>query len=216
MSLFRIWSDDQLRTYLKVFIMASIVFAIATRSTIPLGVCLIAVGGIEWLRFSSQKEGFRTPTTKNPKKESTKKSGDTTLDRVPPPPSPTQYQAVDGRNPMGNVLLTDIGDTPDRPSAPPSFLPSVYKTIHNAAKQQTQVLNPDIPNVESKLYGGLYEQHQFDNTLMRNFYSNPSTRVASDQGAFAQWLYGDMPSSKQDSPEGALMRMRNTERYVLR
>ena len=31
---------------------------------------------------------------------------------------------------------------------------------------------------------------------MRNFYSTPNTRVPNDQKAFAEYLYGDMPSCK--------------------
>ena len=37
------------------------------------------------------------------------------------------FQMGDKKNPFGNVLLTDIGDHPERKSAPPAFNPDVYE-----------------------------------------------------------------------------------------
>jgi hypothetical protein len=44
-------------------------------------------------------------------------------------------------NPFANVLLTDIGDHPDRKSAPPSFNPDVYEDITHSVKKMVQKLN---------------------------------------------------------------------------
>lgn len=137
-------------------------------------------------------------------------------------PAPTTLQATlrsdfhptTKKNPFGNVLLTDIGDAPDRAAAAPSFNPDVYSEINSAVKKQTQMLNPTIVNTSRQIYGDLKDNYDLDNAMMR-FYSMPNTRVANDQGAFAEYLYGDMYSAKESTPEGAVMRVKDNVRYIL-
>jgi hypothetical protein len=103
---------------------------------------------------------------------------------------PTKY------NPMSNVLLTDITDNPDKIPAPPSFNETVSNDIDDATKKAVQMLNPGIDNTTKQLYGDdIIENINFDNS-MRAFYSTPNSRVTNDQTAFANYLYGDMPSCK--------------------
>ena len=118
------------------------------------------------------------------------------------------------KNPFGNVLLTDIMDTPNRKAAAPSFNPDVYDDIDSAVKKQTQMLNPGIINTNKQLYGDLYDNYQNDNSMMR-FYSTANTRVANDQGAYGEYLYGNMPSGKSSGPDGALARVQDNYRYIL-
>ena len=118
------------------------------------------------------------------------------------------------KNPFGNVLLTDIMDTPNRPAAAPSFNPDVYDEIDSAVKKQTQMLNPGIINSNKQLYGDLYDNYVQDNSMMQ-FYSTANTRVCNDQGAYSQYLYGAMYSGKESNPEGAWMRVKDTVRYIL-
>ena len=99
------------------------------------------------------------------------------------------------KNPMGNVLLTDIGDTPNRKAAPPSFNTEIYEDINKSTKKMIQSLNPGIKNTNQQLFGDLGEQFEFDQSMMQ-YYSTPNTKVVNDQGAFADFLYGDMPSCK--------------------
>jgi hypothetical protein len=134
-----------------------------------------------------------------------------TLDTVPR----QNYHAINKKNPMGNVLLTDITDDPNRKSAPPAFNPDIYEDINAATKKQTQYLNPGIKNTDKQLYGDLGDNFKFDTEMMRNFYSTANTRVANDQGAFAQFLYGDMPSGKSSGPDGAFARVQDNPRYNL-
>ena len=98
-------------------------------------------------------------------------------------------------NPMANVLLTDIQDNPDKKSAPPSFLPEVYSNITSSAKKMVENVNKSNPNIDKRIFGGLGENFDFD-TSMRQFTSTANTRIVNDQGAFAQFLYGNMPSCK--------------------
>lgn len=126
----------------------------------------------------------------------------------------SDFHPVTKRNPMGNMLLTDIMDNPHRKSAQPSFNPDVYDDINKAVKEQTQMLNPTIKNSTKQIYGDLKDNYDLDNSMMR-FYSTANTRVGNDQGGFANYLYGDMYSAKEDTPEGAMMRVKDNMRYLL-
>ena len=108
----------------------------------------------------------------------------------------TEFVKTNKYNPMSNVLLTDIGDEPNRKPAPPAFNVSVSKDIDDATKQAVQMMNPDIDNTTKQLYGDdIVENINFDNS-MRAFYSTSNSQVTNDQSAFANYLYGDMPSCK--------------------
>ena len=98
-------------------------------------------------------------------------------------------------NPMSNVLLTDIEDNPDKKPAPPSFLPEVYGDINDATKNMVKNDHEDFPDMDKRLFGTLGENFDFD-TSMRQFSSTANTRIVNDQDAFAQFLYGNMPSCK--------------------
>jgi hypothetical protein len=126
----------------------------------------------------------------------------------------TNFHPTTKKNPFGNVLLTDIDDSPDRKAAAPSFNPDVYDDIDKVVKKQTQMLNPGIINTNKQLYGDLKDNYDLDNSMMR-FYSTANTRVCNDQGAFATWLYGNMPSGKSSGPDGAFARVQDNYRYIL-
>jgi hypothetical protein len=125
----------------------------------------------------------------------------------------SNFHPTTKKNPFGNVLLTDIGDSPDRLAAAPSFNPDVYDDITKVVKKQTQMLNPDIINTNKQIYGDLFENYNLDKSMMR-FYSTANTRVENDQGAYSKFLYGGMYSSKEDTPEGAMMRVKNNIQYI--
>ena len=116
----------------------------------------------------------------------------------------TEFQEGTKKNPFSNVLLTQINDEPNRKAAPPSFNP----------KKAIQYLNPGIKNTNKQLFGDLYTRFELDNSN-RLFYSTANTRVANDQGAFGEFLYGNMPSAKESTPEGNLQREKDNYRYIL-
>lgn len=125
-----------------------------------------------------------------------------------------EFHPVSRKNPMGNVLLTEIMDNPDRKAAPPSFNPQVYDEINTATKKAVQRMNPDIKNTNKQLYGDLASNFEYD-LSMRNFYTMPNTRVTNDQGAYQEYLYGSMYSAKSDDFNGAIMREKDNVRYLL-
>lgn len=115
------------------------------------------------------------------------------------------------KNPMGNVLLTDIMDDPNRKAAAPSFNVDVSEDIRRNAKKTVQYLNPGIKNVNKQLFGDLYNNFEFDWCLW-NFYPTANTRVTNDQGAYGQFLYGNMPSAKDGN---AFALVQDNQRYIL-
>jgi len=126
----------------------------------------------------------------------------------------SNFHPTTKKNPFGNVLLTDIGDDPNRLAAAPSFNPDVYDEIDRAVKKQTQMLNPGIINTNKQIYGDLKDNYDLDNSMMQ-FYSMPNTRVTNDQGAYAEYLYGNMPSGKSSGPDGAFARLQYNYRYII-
>jgi hypothetical protein len=126
----------------------------------------------------------------------------------------SDFHPTTKKNPFGNVLLTDIMDTPDRKAAAPSFNPDVYDDINSATKKQTQMLNPGIINTNKQLYGDLFDSYTLDKSMMR-FYSCANTRVTNDANSFGKWLYGNMPSSKESDPSSATQRVKDSYRYIL-
>jgi hypothetical protein len=126
----------------------------------------------------------------------------------------SDFHPTTKKNPFGNVLLTDIGDTPDRKAAAPSFNPDVYEDIMSATKKQTQMLNPGIKNTNKQLYNDLKDNYDLDKSMMR-FYATANTRIDSDQNSFAKWLYGNMPSGKESDPSSAMQRVKDNYRYIL-
>ena len=125
----------------------------------------------------------------------------------------SNFHPTTKKNPFGNVLLTDIMDTPNRPAAAPSFNPDVYDDIDSAVKKQTQMLYPGIINTTKQLYGDLKDNYDLDNSMMR-FYSTANTRVCNDQSAYGEWLYGNMPSGKSSGPDGAFARVQDNWQWI--
>lgn len=121
------------------------------------------------------------------------------------------YYPTTKKNPMGNVLLTDIMDNPDKKPAPPSFNPDVYEDITRSSKKTVQYLNPGIKNTNKQLFGDLAQNFEFD-WSMWNFYSMPNTKITNDQGAYAEYLYGNMPSCKDGN---AFACVQDNLRYIL-
>ena len=134
-------------------------------------------------------------------------SNTVTLDEV----LQSEFYHSNKKNPLGNVLLTEIHDTPNRKAAPPSFNPDVYEDITRNSKKMVQSLNPGIKNTNKQLFGDLANNFYFDMS-MRNFYSMPNTRVTNDQGAYGDYLYGNMPSAKEGN---AFALIQDNLRYIL-
>ena len=126
----------------------------------------------------------------------------------------TEFKEGSKKNPFSNVLLTDIMDDPDRKSAPPSFNPTIDEDITRNIKKSVQFMNPEIKNTSKQLYGDLWQNFELDQSN-RAFFSTANTRVTNDQGAFGEYLYGNMPSSKESNTAGNMQRVADSYRYTL-
>jgi hypothetical protein len=89
-------------------------------------------------------------------------------------------------NPLMNILLPDINDNPTRSSASPCDADGIEKKINDETKKFVG---------KDKLFSNLGDSYTFDNS-MRSFHAMPNTRIPNDQGAFADFCYGNMPSCK--------------------
>jgi hypothetical protein len=126
----------------------------------------------------------------------------------------TEFKQGNKKNPFSNVLLTQIGDEPDRKSAPPSFNIDVDEDITKNVKRSIQMMNPGIKNTNKQLFGDLYQEFELDQ-FARQLYSTPNSRVENDGISYAKFLYGDMPSAKESTPDGNMQRVKDNFRYTL-
>jgi hypothetical protein len=122
----------------------------------------------------------------------------------------SDYVPTTTTNPLSNVLLTEYTDDPLRKPAPPAFNPVVCDDVTCSIKQAVQSMNPNIDNTNTKLFGGLYNEFDLDQSN-RAFYSTAITTIPNDQGAYASFLYGTMPSGKLDAEQ----RVKDNLRYLL-
>lgn len=126
----------------------------------------------------------------------------------------TEFKEGTKKNPFSNVLLTQINDEPERKAAPPSFNVDVSEDITKNVKRAVQMMNPGIKNTNKQLFGDLFQNFELDQSN-RQFFSTSNTKISNDQGAFSQYLYGAMPSAKEDSPDGNIQRVKDNYRYTL-
>lgn len=93
-------------------------------------------------------------------------------------------------NPLMNVMLTDIGDNPDRNKAAPAANPIIEEEINSKTIDNTK-MNFDDNNIDQKLFKDLGDSMDLDMS-MRQFYTMPNTQIANDQKSFAEFCYKDM------------------------
>lgn len=199
--------DEKLNAITRLIILLCILGFMLTRSYRFLLNGVIALF-IIYLMYKSQKQFIISELTKkegdkegfsNNKKYNKDDTIDASLKIINPETLKTylksDFEEVNKNNPLGNVLLTEIMDKPTRKAAPPSFNTEVYEDISNNTKRMIQTLNPGIKNTNQQLFGDLGEKFEFDQSMWQ-YYSNPNTKIPNDQGAFADFLYGDMPSCR--------------------
>lgn len=126
----------------------------------------------------------------------------------------TEFKEGTKKNPFSNVLLTQINDEPERKAAPPAFNVDCHEDITKNVKRAVQMMNPSIKNTNKQLFGDLWQEFQLDQSN-RSFYSTPNTKIANDQGAYGEFLYGNMWSGKESTPEGAMMRVKDNWRWIM-
>jgi hypothetical protein len=208
--------EEKLNSISRMVILVSILGFLITININFLLICIITLSLI-WLVYKIRKtqmvkslqENFthKINVISDYKNDNTYITNPVTLESV----LKKNYYPTTKKNPMGNVLLTDIMDNPNKKPAPPSFNPDVYEDIIRSSKKTVQYLNPGIKNTNKQLFGDLAQNFEFD-WSMRNFYSMPNTKVTNDQGSYAEYLYGNMPSCKDGN---AFACVQDNLRYIL-
>ena len=105
------------------------------------------------------------------------------------------YNTPTNKNPVMNVLLTEIQDNPTRKSAAPTFNPIVSEDINTATREFITNEFKD-PNIDEKLFKDLGDNFAFDQS-MRTWYATPNTQIPNDQKKFAEFCYGNMKTNKE-------------------
>jgi len=213
--------EEKINAMTRLIILLIFIGLLLTRSLYILLVGLIAIVCITFLyKTKMNKESFTTvigTDTKTIDRKNTidKKNMDKNKNIVHPETLQTflqsDFEKTTKNNPFGNVLLTEIQDDPLRKSAAPSFNVDVHNDITSSVKKMVQKLNPGIKNTNKQLFGDLGEKFNLDQSN-RSFFSTANTRIPNDQGAFANFLYGDMPSCKDGDPFACV---RDNPRYNL-
>ena len=114
-------------------------------------------------------------------------------------------------NPLSNVLMTDYDYNPNKKPAAPSYNENISHDILTQAKQLVRDAHPDDSTITDKLFKGLGEELEFEQS-MRQFISNPSTTIPNDQTGFAEFCFGSMISAKEGNMFAAA---RNLSRYQM-
>jgi len=127
------------------------------------------------------------------------------------PPDEEIFEVPTTKNPFSNILIPEYEYNPTRKGAPPISNGEVNDTIIQKAKDLIQEQNPNQPNISDKLFKGINDEFDFEQSL-RPFYSTANTTIPNDQGGFADFCYGDSISCK----EGNLFAcVRNMNHYNL-
>jgi len=101
-------------------------------------------------------------------------------------------------NPLMNVTLPEVLYNPTRKPAAPAFNPEVEQKINSSVQKFVEEPFNDT-DINKKLFADLGDELQFNRSMLP-FNAMPNTQVPNDQGAFQNYLYGDMISGKEGNP----------------
>ena len=210
--------EQKLNAITRLIVLLTILGYMLTMSVRILGVGALTIL-IIFVLFTMRKqkitkemmnEGFKIQEDEQAMVQNASYVNPITLDSV----LKSDFKEGNRKNPFSNVLLTQINGDPERKAAPPSFNVDVDEDITINVKKAVQMMNPDIKNTNKQLFGDLYQEFELDQSN-RQFFSTANTRVTNDQGAFGNYLYGNMPSAKESTPDGNMQRYADAYRYTL-
>ena len=170
----------------KIIIYVTLITFLITRKTTILisGVFSLAVFiSIYYLRTNKSKQGFEVSGHSIEESKISKKKLN-------------EFHPITDKNPMGNVLPGDYVENPERKPAPPSYDKTVSDTINTVTKKMLNEKNSSNSKFDQKLFRDLGDNYKFEESMM-NFYTTPGSQIPNNQGEFAKFCYGDMPSCKE-------------------
>lgn len=104
-------------------------------------------------------------------------------------------------NPLNNLLLSDIHNKAKN-----------SQNNHPSYSDITNNINLQIENNKNNQKDNLWDRLNNDHSN-RAFYTTPNNNVMNDQEGFANFLFGDLKSSKDNGNHGVEMRLKHSERY---
>ena len=199
-------SDEKLNAITRLVVLLTIVGFAVSRNFHILITAAITVGVIVLLHRT--RSGSKTVTAKEAVKEAF-------TNPVAYAAASSLFQEPTLKNPVMNVLPTQIMENPNRRPAAPSFNPDVEKNMNRLTQDATVArLSDGVPEIaeaiDERLFRDLGDQFQFDQS-MRQFYATANTQIPNDQGAFADFCYGDMISCEEGNPIACI---KNNPRYT--
>lgn len=203
--------ERKVNSIIRLIILLSLIGFLITRSVTFIVAGIVTIGAIMILYYyqknkevkeTKKKDDTSTAVVEGFQEISNEQEMDTLMEN--------QYVPTTKSNPLSNVLMTEYTEDPLRKPASPAFNPVVAENITSSIKKAVQSMNPTIDNTNQQLFGGLYNQFDLDQSN-RAFYSTAITTIPNDQGAYASFLYGTMPSGKLD----AAQRVKDNLRYLL-
>lgn len=174
-------SDEKLNAITRLVVILTFLGYLVSRNSKIVITGVFTIASIVLLYFvqhsqqTNKKEGFTNPNLYKILKDN--------------------YTAPTMTNPLMNVLLNEYASDPNRKPAAPAYNPAVEKEI-NENTQKFIASNFSDPNIDQRLFKDLGDSFGFDQS-MRTWYATPNTQIPNDQQAFADYLYGDMPSCKE-------------------
>lgn len=173
--------NEKLNAITRLIILLTLIGLIITQSITILITGIITIGIIVFLFYSTKnKENF---------------SNIPILNNYGSNYGSNYYTYPSNKNPLMNVLLTEIENNPNRNMAAPSYNNIVNKEINECAKEMIRN-NLNDKNVDKKIFNDLGDKINFQQS-MRHFYATPNTTIPNNQKQFANFCYGNMKSCKQ-------------------
>jgi hypothetical protein len=187
--------DDKLNAISRVVLMMSLGALLVTKNFIFFVIGFISVSAVVLVYYlkkknklplknsgdgdggGGDKEGFSNIDKLNKNKGINRVAKKLDKDRIMP----------SKKNPLMNIMLPEIQDNPKRHAAAMCDEDGVEKKINDATKKFVN---------KEKIFSNLGDSYMFDNS-MRSFHAMPNTKIPNDQGAFADFCYGNMPSCKE-------------------
>lgn len=207
--------NQKLNSVTRMIIILSIVTFIVTRNIRMIVISLLTIGSIFFLhKFHTEKTvrtHLKSGGNQNVSQEGFSEVVGELFNKMNRPIPENVFQAPTSVNPFANVMVSDYDYNPNKKPAGSSSNADVNSEIIIQAKRLVEEANPGQPDISNKLFKDLGEELKFEQS-MRQFSSTPNTTIPNDQGAFADFCYGDMVSCK----DGNLFACgRNMSRYNL-
>jgi hypothetical protein len=199
--------EQKLNAISRTIILLTFICLLFSKTITTILVGIITLFSVYVLYFFHVKEKNKFES----KKETFENQATVFLKENKLPRNPNIFMKPTSKNPFSNVLMTDYDFNPHKKPAPPAFNSNVNETILSEAKKLVGEINKDQPDITNKLFKDLGEKLEFEQS-MRQYISNPSTKIPNDSTSFAEFCYGSIISAKEGNLFAAA---KNLPRYNL-